>query len=68
MITIVQLTKIGRLFYGVGIAALGIHQLIIQDFRPEILPPFPAWAHQYIAFPILTGLALIFAGCDFGID
>ena len=57
-----QLTKIGRLFYGIGIAALGIHQLVIKDFRSEILSPFPAWAHKYIAFPILTGIALIFAG------
>ncbi|MEP6948745.1 MAG: DoxX family membrane protein [Ginsengibacter sp.] len=57
-----QLTKIGRLFYGIGILALGIHQLIIKDFRPEILPPFPAWAHKYIVFPILTGIALLFAG------
>ncbi len=57
-----QLIKIGRLLYGIGIAAVGIHQLIIKDFRPEILPPFPAWAHQYVIFPILVGLALLFAG------
>ncbi|MEO8110036.1 MAG: DoxX family membrane protein [Ginsengibacter sp.] len=57
-----QLTKIGRLFYGIGIAFLGIHQLVIKDFRPEILSPFPAWPHKFIVFPILTGIALIFAG------
>lgn len=57
-----QLIKTGRLFYGIGIVALGIHQLIIKDFRPEILPPFPAWAHKYIVFPILAGIALIIAG------
>ena len=57
-----QLTKIGRFLYGIGIAAVGIHQLVIKEFRPEILSPFPAWAHKYIAFPILTGIALIFAG------
>ena len=57
-----QLTKIGRLLYGIGIVALGIHQLIIKDFRPEILPPFPAWAHKYIVFPIFTGIVLILAG------
>jgi uncharacterized membrane protein len=57
-----QLTKIGRLFYGIGIAALGVHQFIIKDLRPEIVPPFPAWPHHYIVFPILTGIALIFAG------
>ena len=57
-----QLTKIGRFLYGIGIVALGIHQLIIKDFRPEILPPFPQWAHKYIVFPILAGVALIIAG------
>ncbi|HSD05972.1 hypothetical protein [Flavobacterium sp.] len=54
--------KIGRLFYGISIVALGIHQLIIKNFRSEILSPFPAWAHSNIIFPILTGIALIFAG------
>lgn len=57
-----QLTKIGRLLYGIGIVAVGIHQLLIKDFRPEILPPFPAWAHAHNIFPILTGIAFIFSG------
>lgn len=57
-----QFIKTGRLLYGIGIVALGVHQLIIKDFRREILPPFPAWAHQYTVLPILTGVALIFAG------
>ncbi|MGH2646436.1 MAG: hypothetical protein ACRDE8_02670 [Ginsengibacter sp.] len=57
-----QLTKTGRLLYGIGIAAVGAHQLLIKDFRSEILPPFPAWAHTYKAFPILAGIALLFAG------
>lgn len=58
----INLTKAGRLFYGLGIVAYGIQQLIIKDFRPEIVPPFPLWAHNYVAFPIITGAALIFAG------
>ncbi|MCD0472407.1 hypothetical protein [Flavobacterium sp. JAS] len=57
-----ELIKIGRLFYGIGIIALGIHQLVIKNFRSEILSPFPAWAHNNIILPILTGIALIFAG------
>lgn len=57
-----KLTKIGRFLYGIGLIALGTHQLIIRDFRPEILPPFPAWAHKYIVFPIITGIVLILAG------
>src|SRR3954471_19315593 len=58
----INLIKAGRLFYGLGIVAYGVQQLIIKDFRPEILPPFPAWAHGYVVFPFITGVALIFAG------
>jgi uncharacterized membrane protein len=54
--------RIGRLLYGISIVAVGIHQIIIKDFRPEILPPFPAWAHTYVIFPVLTGVVLIIAG------
>lgn len=57
-----QLTKIGRLLYGLGLIAIGIHQFLLKDFRSEILPPFPAWAHQYVVFPLLAAIALIFAG------
>ncbi len=54
--------KIGRAFYGIGIIAFGVQQILIKDFRPEILSPFPAWAHEYIVFSILTGIALIITG------
>lgn len=57
-----KLIKIGRAFYGIGVVALGIHQIIIKNFRSEILSPFPAWAHENVIFPILAGIALIFAG------
>jgi uncharacterized membrane protein len=54
--------RIGRLLYGFSIVAVGIHQIIIKDFRPEILPPFPGWAHNQIIFPVLTGIVLVIAG------
>jgi uncharacterized membrane protein len=57
-----QLIKTGRLLYGIGIAALGIHQLIIKDMRQEIVPAFPAWTHHYLIFPVVTGILLIAAG------
>ncbi len=56
------LIKIGRLFYGIGIIALGVHQLVIKDFRSEILAPFPSWAHQYPVFSIFTSIILIAVG------
>jgi uncharacterized membrane protein YphA (DoxX/SURF4 family) len=56
------LLKTGLLLYGMGIIAYGIQQLVILDFRPQILPLFPAWAHQYSVFAIVTGLAMILLG------
>lgn len=55
-------TKLGRLFYGLGIIAYGIQQIVIRDFRPQILPGFPAWAHATPMLPILTGIVMIVAG------
>ena len=55
------LIKTGRAFYAIGILAFGIQQLVIHDFRPEILPPFPNWAHQHFIFSFITGIALIAA-------
>jgi uncharacterized membrane protein YphA (DoxX/SURF4 family) len=57
-----SLLKTGRLFYGLGIMAYGMQQIIIRDFRPQILPPFPAWAHQYIAFAFVTGVVMVILG------
>jgi uncharacterized membrane protein len=57
-----QFIKIGRVFYGIGIISFGIQQLVIQKFRPEILPPFPAWPNKYAVFPVLAGIALLFTG------
>lgn len=57
-----QLTATGRLLYGIGLIALGIHQLLLKDFRREILPAFPVWPHEYFVFPILASVALIFSG------
>ena len=56
------LLKTGRLLYGMGIIAYGIQQLVILDFRPQILPLFPAWAHQYSVFAVVTGLAMVLLG------
>ncbi len=53
--------KTGRVFYGSGIIAYGIQQIVIRDFRPQILPLFPAWAHHSV-IAIVTGLAMILVG------
>ena len=52
----------GRLFYSLGIIAYGIQQIIIKDFRPQIVPGFPAWVHEWSIFPILSGLLMVGVG------
>src|SRR5579863_6884984 len=56
------IARAGRFLYGFSIVVVGVHQIIIRDFRPEVLPPFPAWAHTQVIFPILFGIVLISAG------
>ena len=57
-----KVSKAGHFFYGLGIIAYGLQQIIIRDFRPQILPDFPSWAHTVVFFPIVTGLAMVIAG------
>jgi len=57
-----NLIKIGRLFYGLGIISYGIQQIVIRDFRPQILPGFPAGAHEYSFFAIVTGVIMVIIG------
>lgn len=57
-----NLLKTGRLFFCLGIIAYGIQQIVIRDFRPQILPGFPAWAHDYSIFAIVTGIIMIVVG------
>src|SRR3954466_14157295 len=54
--------KAGRLFFGIGIIAFGLQQIVIRDFRPQILPGFPTWAHTIVALPILTGALMVVIG------
>lgn len=58
----VNLVKVGRVFYGVAIVAYGIQQILIKDFRPQIVPVFPAWMHQHAFLPIITGVVLALVG------
>ncbi len=50
------------MFFSLGVIAYGIQQIVIKDFRPQILPGFPAWAHEYSIFAIVTGVLMIIIG------
>jgi len=57
-----QLRLIGRIFYGLGIAGIGILQFIYPGFRPVILP-VPPEATQNINFLVyLVATLLVLAG------
>jgi uncharacterized membrane protein YphA (DoxX/SURF4 family) len=61
------LLKTARAFYGIGIAAPGIQQLIYADFRPVILPSWPSWMHASAIWANIIGAALITAGIFIGL-
>lgn len=56
--------KVGRLFYGLAIIAYGIQQIVIHDFRPQIVAAYPEWAHSSVMFPFLTGVVMIICGLE----
>ncbi|MGH2563434.1 MAG: hypothetical protein ACRDE5_02905 [Ginsengibacter sp.] len=57
-----NLIKAGRIFYGIGIAGIGVQQFIYSDFRPVILPQWPSWIPWLTVWAYLAGAALVIAG------
>src|ERR1700710_2897345 len=56
------LIKIARISYGILIAALGVQQVFYTEFRPVILPPWPASLPGYVFVVYLLSAVLIIAG------
>jgi uncharacterized membrane protein YphA (DoxX/SURF4 family) len=54
--------RIGRCFYGIGIAGMGIQQFIYSNFRPVILPYWPEWVPRPDIWAYVTGACLVIAG------
>lgn len=54
--------KYGRFFYGIGVGCIGIQQFIYADFRPVIMPAWPAWMHSSPIYAYIFGLVLFVAG------
>jgi uncharacterized membrane protein YphA (DoxX/SURF4 family) len=57
-----NLLWLGRCFYGIGIAGLGIQQFVYSDFRPVILIYLPSSMLGLSIWAYITGGALILAG------
>src|SRR5688500_93449 len=56
-----NLIKAACVFYGIGVAGIGVQQFYYADLRPVILPPWPSWMHAPV-LAYITGAALIGAG------
>jgi uncharacterized membrane protein len=59
--TMAKLTVLGRSFFAIAIAALGIQQLITGEFV-RLVPGFPVWIPWPAVWARLSGVALIVAG------
>src|ERR1043165_1299881 len=52
--------KTTRVFYGIGMAGIGIQHSIYSDFRPVIIPAWPQWMHNPV-MAYITGAAISIA-------
>ena len=57
-----NLSAIGRIFYGVSIAALGVLTIYYNDFPYMLIPPRHSWINSHQVLLYLSGALLILAG------
>jgi uncharacterized membrane protein len=57
-----NLSAIGRVFYGVSIAALGVLTIIHHDFPYMLIPPRHSWINSHESLLYISGALLILAG------
>ena len=57
-----NLIRAGRAFYGIGIIGIGIQQFIYSEFRPVLLPFWPAAIPASLIWAYITGALLVLAG------
>jgi len=57
-----NLSKIGRIFYGIAIAEMGFHTLYYRDFPYMLIPPKHAGIPGFVALAYIAGVLLILAG------
>jgi uncharacterized membrane protein len=51
-----------RAFFAIGIAGIGLQQIMLGDFVPVILPSFPAWLPLRAAWVAAIGIFLVLSG------
>src|SRR5580658_6909456 len=56
-----KLSTIGRIFYGLSIAVLGILTIYYKNFPYMLIPPHP-WMKGHAILPYIAGILLFLAG------
>lgn len=56
------LTHIGRIFYGIAVAAMGFITIYYRDFPYMFIPPHHAWISDHVTLIYLCGVLLFLAG------
>jgi uncharacterized membrane protein YphA (DoxX/SURF4 family) len=57
-----NLIRAGRVFYGIGIAGIGVQQFIYSEFRPMVLAFWPSWISDPAIGAYIVGAILILTG------
>ena len=57
-----NLTNIGRIFYGIAIAAIGFLTIYYRDFPYFLIPPKHTWITDHVLLVYLYGALLLLAG------
>jgi hypothetical protein len=57
-----NLSAVGRIFYGVSIAAMGLLTIYHKDFPYMLIPPKHFWISDHILFVYISGGLLMLAG------
>lgn len=57
-----NLIPVGRAFYGIGLAGIGVQHFMYADFRPMILPYWPSSIPGLSTWAYIIGAVLVLAG------
>ena len=57
-----NLSKVGGIFYGMAIAAMGILTIYFHDFPYMLIPPKHLWISDHVIFIYISGALLFLAG------
>ena len=57
-----DLSNIGRIFYGTGMAGMGVVTIYYRDFPYMLIPPKHSWIPGFVMLVYISGALLILAG------